>query len=741
VGGGAAGVWWAQQRAAAEREAEVALDGADRLRRDGKVPEALLAAQRAQPLLAAGLLSAPLARRVEERLADLNMLARLEEVRLLQTAVKDGDFDTGAADPAYRRAFKDSGIDVLTLGPQEAAQRIQDRSIRVELVAALAHWSTKRRERDSIRRRLRAVVRAAEPDGWWARVFGAMDRQDVAALKNMAAPDQTAGVAPSSLVVLAESLRKSGAGEQEVALLRRAQQAHPNDFWINLYLAQSYSRQTPPEWGEAIRYHSIAVALRPHSPGARLNLGHALAQKGGLDEAIAEYRQAIRLKKDYAEAHDNLGLALEDQGRLDEAIAAFREAIRLKQDLAEAHSNLGALLCDKKKDYDEAIAAFREAIRLKQDLAEAHHNLGVALYHKGRLDEAIAAYREALRLKKDYPEAHLNLGVALAHKGRLDKAIAEFREAIRLKKDSPEAHFNLGSLLGRKGRLEEAIVAYREAIRLKTDYPEAYSNLGNALRAKGRLDEAIAACQEAIRLKPDYAAAHCNLSDCLMRKGQFAQALAALRRGHEIGSRRADWRYPSARWVRQAEQMVALDRKLSAILNGKARPADVAEELGLAWLCQQPYKRLYAASANFYAAAFKAQPRLAEDLQAGHRDNAACAAALAGCGQGKDADQSDDRERGRLRRQAVDWLRADLAAYRRLLEKAPDRAGPAIRERLRHWQQDTNFAGIREAEALAKLPEAERAAWQKLWADVAGLLTQARGKATAEAKPKDRSDQ
>jgi hypothetical protein len=58
------------------------------------------------------------------------------------------------------------------------------------------------------------------------------------------------------------------------------------------------------------------------------------------------------------------------------------------------------------------------------------------------------------------------------------------------------------------------------------------------------------------------------------------------------------------------------------------------------------------ADVRFFGAAFTAAPGLAEGLQAPHRDNAACAAVLAGCGQGKDADKLDDRERGRLRRQA-----------------------------------------------------------------------------------------
>ena len=53
---------------------------------------------------------------------------------------------------------------------------------------------------------------------------------------------------------------------------------------------------------------------------------------------------------------------------------------------------------------------------------------------------------------------------------------------------------------------------------------------------------------------------------------------------------------------------------------------------------------------------------------------------------------------------------------------------------MQHWQQDTDFAGVRGPEALAKLPEAERQEWQKLWAEVAELLAEAQ-KAAPEKKP------
>jgi serine/threonine-protein kinase len=285
--------------------------------------------------------------------------------------------------------------------------------------------------------------------------------------------------------------------------------------------------------------------------------------------------------------------------------------------------------------------------------------------------------------------------------------------------------------------LDEAIAEYREAIRLNKDYAEAHYNHGAALSAKGQLDEAIAAYREAIRLNKAYAEAHCNLGAELGRQGLFAEALLHLRRGHELGSSNPRWPYPSAQWVRNCERLVELDGKLPAILSGQKQPADAAERLALAQLCQMPCKKLYVVANRFYGDAFAEEPKLADDLNAQHRYNAACAAALAGCGQGKDADKLNDKERARLRQQALDWLRADLKAYRQGMEKSADKAGHEIARRMQHWLQDTDFAGVRGAESLAQLQEAERQPWQKLWEEVESLRQQAeqQPKPAASARP------
>src|SRR5262249_10854323 len=147
---------------------------------------------------------------------------------------------------------------------------------------------------------------------------------------------------------------------------------------------------------------------------------------------------------------------------------------------------------------------------------------------------------------------------------------------------------------------------------------------------------------------------------------------------------------------------------------------DAAQQIDLADLT---YKmKRFAMSARLYADAFVASPRLAVDLDQQHRYNAACGAALAVAGQGADARRLPDRVVSMFRRWALTWLRDDLKAYDGLAGQTNPALRQTVRQRLLHWQKDSDLAGLREPAALAKLPEAERTQCQKLWADVAALL-------------------
>jgi thiol-disulfide isomerase/thioredoxin/tetratricopeptide (TPR) repeat protein len=247
---------------------------------------------------------------------------------------------------------------------------------------------------------------------------------------------------------------------------------------------------------------------------------------------------------------------------------------------------------------------------------------------------------------------------------------------------------------------------------------------GNSLRDRGKLDEAIGLYREAIRVGADVAEAYCDLGAALARKGDYAGALEMYRKGHELGSQMWwDWQPPYAQWVARAERELALAPRLPALLRGEDQPRDNGERLAFAYMAKE--RQHYVVATRLWAEALAADPECANDFEAAPRYRAACAAALAVAAPGADAAPLDDHEKIGLRKQALAWLRAELAWRGRQLDGDAPVDPTAAREALQRWQEDRDLAGLRDAVALTQLPAEERAAFTQLWADVAALVKKA----------------
>lgn len=211
--------------------------------------------------------------------------------------------DYPRADREYATAFREYGIDVNHLSSNDAGARIAVSPIAAEMVDALDQWAFVRRlanPRDAAQaRHLSAVATAADPDPWRSRLREALDRE--ATDREQARVDflELAGSTPEedlhreSISRLAYALGHLGEREEEASLLRRAQRAHPEDFWINHDLARSLMRGGQPD--EAARFYSAALAVRPRSELIRAALGDALRAAGRMEEATAYPRSPSRL--------------------------------------------------------------------------------------------------------------------------------------------------------------------------------------------------------------------------------------------------------------------------------------------------------------------------------------------------------------------------------------------------------------------------------------------------------------
>jgi serine/threonine protein kinase len=314
IGGG--GFWLAWQRAgraeAAEREATTTLHeatillGQARSASEGELTpwvEATQAAKRAEALLARPEIDPNLRREIEDLVAAVahgrdQAEARSKDRRMVQQLVAihtdiSLNLDYVRADRGHAAAFRDYGIDVARLQPADAGTRIATAPIVIDLVNALDQWTFIRRllaPRDALgARHLSAVAKVADPDPWRCRVRDALDLESTDREGARTAFEELAATAPEDalhreiLSRLAFALGRLGKKEKEAAtaLLRRAQRAHPGDFWINYDLARSLMNTGRPD--EAARFFTAAVAIRPQSDLAHRSLREALSAIGRPD--------------------------------------------------------------------------------------------------------------------------------------------------------------------------------------------------------------------------------------------------------------------------------------------------------------------------------------------------------------------------------------------------------------------------------------------------------------------------
>ena len=435
---------------------------------------------------------------------------------------------------------------------------------------------------------------------------------------------------------------------------------------------------------EAIKPLEKAVALDPKDEWALRTLGASLSRLGRNDEAIATLRRALEITPQDATAHMNLGSALYQKPDLEAAIAAFNESLRLKPD--DALARKPRLRTARQGRRDGAIDKIEQAARFDPTNADHRYWLGSFLDDRNRYHEAALAYREAVKLRPDYFRARSGQSVALFQDGQVEEATRTARETARLYPKEAFAHYDLGTMLMHGAQTDAAIESFREAP----------------------------------RLDPNLAEAHCNLGQALEQKGQFAEALDFFRRGHEAGTKRGNWTYPS-QWVADCEHLLAMEKLLKAVLDGTKQPKNSEEQIELARVAN--LVGLYAESVKMCAEALAKEPAAADPGKSPIRYQAASCAAVAGAGEGQEKQAIDEKDKANWRAQAIEWLKADLGYWKKQVGTGTADSLAIIRQTLEHWKTDANLTGIRDEQALeARLPEAERKAFREFWDDVNGVL-------------------
>jgi CHAT domain-containing protein/Tfp pilus assembly protein PilF len=312
------------------------------------------------------------------------------------------------------------------------------------------------------------------------------------------------------------------------------------------------------------------------------------AARGYFQRAL-EMSQALYPKKQYPYGHpdlaanlNNMGSLLQDQGNYGQARGYLQRALEMYQalyqetryphghpDLATNLDNIGTLLQDQ-GNYGEARGYLRRAVEMYQalypqkvypqghpDLAVSLNNMGYLLWKQGNYAEARAYLQRALEMeealypRKQYPKGHphlahflSNTGLLLKKQGNYGEARAYHQRALEMsqtlypKEQYPHGHpslasklIEMGDLLWRQGNYGEARGYLRRALEMdqalypKEQYPQGHpalalglSNWGHLLLSEGKYTEAWPSAIEAADICHD-------LADVFLAASSEAEAL------------------------------------------------------------------------------------------------------------------------------------------------------------------------------------------------------------------------
>jgi tetratricopeptide (TPR) repeat protein len=331
------------------------------------------------------------------------------------------------------------------------------------------------------------------------------------------------------------ALEQQGKNPEAESAWRAYLKDHPTDPEPYAQLGVLEARQE--HYKEAVPLYRKALAMNPHVPGLRLNLGLALFKLGNLKEALPEFTKSLQEAGPGSPEAQRLTILI---GMSHYGLAEYAEAVPfLKQAAAADQQNLPLRLalahsCLWSKQYPCVMDVYHEILTLNSESAEADMLAGEALDEMKDNEGSTKMFRAAAAANPREPNVHFGLGYLLWTQKIYPEAAREFNaelandpqhvqslvylgdteiqlnqpadakpvleKAVRLDPAQPLAHLDLGILLSDAGDNEGALRELVLAERLNPNDVNVHWRLGRLYRTMGRKDEAKAEFDKASTL-------------------------------------------------------------------------------------------------------------------------------------------------------------------------------------------------------------------------------------------------
>lgn len=394
---------------------------------------------------------------------------------------------------------------------------------------------------------------SSEPLGAAPAAVGPWDDPSLLAMERDSSPDPAVAWAMRLLL----EHRFVDAVEAVRSLLMPASMAGPDDR-AHAFMLAGIGLAAGGDPGQGLRLLREALALRPQSVIARLNvarlalalgqvaeaqavLEEALRSQASPDRRVLEWSASLALNEGRPEtalrlleqalmagplsgawSYYNLGLAYQSGGQREKAQDAYRQALALDDGHAPSLNNLGALALAR-GDREAAEAYLRRATQSDPSEALYHGNLGMLLRASGQVSGAVEHLERAAEIAPA-PRWLVELGNTLLAASQWDRAEEVLVRALGQDPENGTALLGLGlSLLGR-GEPVRALPYLEKAVQLLPASWRAWHALALARAGAGDRSAALEPAQEAVKLAPALAEPRMALAEISMQAGDRARA-------------------------------------------------------------------------------------------------------------------------------------------------------------------------------------------------------------------------
>jgi serine/threonine-protein kinase len=465
----------------------------------------------------------------------------------------------------------------------------------------------------------------------------------------------------------------------------------------------------PPSWQ---RFFAAADAIDDHP--SRKRLRKTLSEPfWKVKTELAQLGRSVNIKEHSLTSLTFLADALGGFEMYDEAVALLLRLHEHYEDdfwvnhflsIYSGHTN--------PPRWDEAARFSTSTLACRKDSPLPHYNLGVALLALGRRAEAIGKFRRATEIDATFSGAWLNLGSAMALTGKEDDAIRAWETAYKLDRNNYQVMASAGNRFFIAGDFERAEPIYRLCTQIAPNDALAHYNLGTTCMYLEHYEEALPHFRRALDLTPSLIPARVNLAISLASLGRYEEALREYRTA--LDQARKSKAPIAARIEAMDIPQCEREGKVAAMwpdLRADKQKLETKDDIRAAALVAYRRGEFTAAAGYFLDDVQGADRKWLEE----HSYLAACAAAEAA------SVEKTEAKAVLRRRQALDCLRHELRLWEKSVSsgKAAERAWGA--RMLRRAQVDSYLAGVRDADRLKQLSEAERADWEQLWAAVRKL--------------------